>query len=298
MTRRGLLPLLPLAMLFLLGGCSIKMLYNNADRFARWAANDYIRMNDDQEAYFTSEVRAIHYWHRTQELPRYADFLETLPGKVDAGMKEEDAREIFDTLYGWWDAVERKAMPMVTELLLSLSDEQVARLPERLEKDNRELSEDEAGKPLAEIQKGWTKQVADVMSRFTGRLSKPQKDYLAAQSVRYIPQFELWAEYRQRWQADLLRLLHEQRGDPQAFADAFAKIAQDREAYYGEELAAVFDANEALAAEVVAWMLSHLTDRQRERFAERTGELATAFRELAAQLPDEVPRGGGCLATC
>ena len=34
------------------------------------------------------------------------------------------------------------------------------------------------------------------------------------------------------------------------------------------------------------------------RFYERLGEVATTFRELAAEAPAEVPRGGGCLATC
>ena len=35
-----------------------------------------------------------------------------------------------------------------------------------------------------------------------------------------------------------------------------------------------------------------------ERFYERIGEMADDFRELAAELPDEIPQGGGCLVTC
>lgn len=45
------------AVVLLSAGCSVKMLYNNADRFARWAANDYLQMDAQQEAYFTEEVR-------------------------------------------------------------------------------------------------------------------------------------------------------------------------------------------------------------------------------------------------
>jgi hypothetical protein len=279
------------------GGCSIKMMYNNADRFARWAANDYVRMNDAQEAYFDAEVDALHYWHRTEELPRYADYLSSLPRNLEEGVDESQVQGIIDTFYSWFEALEARAMPMVTELLLSLTDEQVARLPERLARDNDDLSEDEQGRPLAEVQARWAKNYGDTMSRFSGRLTREQRDYLSAQSVRYVPQFELWADYRQRWQGDLLKLLVE-RHDVDAFVRGFERLTARREDYYGTELKAVFDANEALAREVTAWLLSNLNEDQRERFYERTDELATTFRELAAEAPKEIPRGGGCLVRC
>ena len=279
-------------------GCSITMMYNNADRFARWAANDYIQMDDAQEAYFTAEVDAIHYWHRTNELPLYADYLDSLPTTFDKEVSEGDVQEVFDTFYAWWEVFEEKTLPFVTEMMLSLSDDQVARLPERLEEDNDEFAEDEFDKPLDEVQAEWRKQYVDTMTRFSGRLTKEQKAYLDAQSVRYVPQFELWSEYRQRWQADLMDLLRNKRQDPQAFTEAFIAISQNRESYYGEELTAVFDTNEKLASEVTAWLINNLTEKQRERFYERIGEMADTFRELAAEVPDEVPQGGGCLVTC
>jgi hypothetical protein len=279
-------------------GCSIKMMYNNADRFARWAVNDYIQMDDAQEAYFTAEVDAIHYWHRTNELPLYADYIDSLPTTFDKEVSESDVQEMFDTFYSWWEVFEAKTLPFVIEMMLSLSDEQVARLPERLEKDNDEFAEDEFDKPLDEVQAEWKKQYSDTMSRFSGRLTKEQKTYLDAQSVRYVPQFELWSEYRQRWQADLMDLLRNKRDDPDAFTEAFIAISENRESYYGEELTAVFDVNEQLAREVTAWLINNLTDKQRERFYERIGEVAETFRELAEDAPEEIPPGGGCLVTC
>ena len=290
-----------LAVVFLLvsaSGCSIKMMYNNADRFARWAVNDYIQMDDAQEAYFTAEVDAIHYWHRTNELPLYADYIDSLPSTFDKEVTESDVQEMFDTFYSWWEVFEAKTLPFVTEMMLSLTDEQVARLPERLEKDNEEFAEDEFDRSLDEVQADWKKQYSDTMSRFSGRLTREQKAYLDAQSVRYVPQFELWAEYRQRWQADLMDLLRNKREDPDAFTDAFIAISENRESYYGEELTAVFEVNEQLAREVTAWLINNLTDRQRERFYERIGEVADTFRELAEEAPEEIPPGGGCLVTC
>ena len=279
-------------------GCSIKMMYNNADRLARWAVNDYIHMDDAQEAYFISEVKAIHYWHRTEELPLYADYLESLPRTIDNGVDEQEVQDIFDTFYSWWEVLEARAMPMMVEMLLSLSDEQVDRLPERLVRDNDDFSEDERDRPLQDVQDEWVKSYSDTMSRFSGRLTREQKSYLEGQSVRYVPQFELWADYRRRWQGDLMALLVEKRQDPDAFVPEFLSLIDSREDYYGEELTAVFETNERLVREVTAWFFNSLTEKQREKFYTRITEMATAFRELAADVPDEVPVGGGCLVRC
>ena len=300
MTRQGMNRLLIVCSMVLFGsGCSIKLMYNNADRIARWAVNDYIQMDDAQEAYFDAELDALLYWHRVEELPRYSGFLGSLPReREDDSVTEAEVQNMMDTLYSWWEVLEAKARPMFTEMLLSLSDEQVAKLPLRLDKDNKEFSEDEHDRSLEEIQEDWLKGYADTMGRFTGRLTKEQRAYLATQSVRYVPQFDLWADYRHRWQADLLRLLNEQRDDPEAFASAFDKLSDSREDYYGKELAAVFDANEVLAREVTTWLLNNLLDKQHERFNTRIDELAVTFRELSEDLPDEVPEGGGCLVRC
>jgi hypothetical protein len=49
---------------------------------------------------------------------------------------------------------------------------------------------------------------------------------------------------------------------------------------------------------VTAWLINNLTDKQRERFYERLGEVADTFRELAEEAPEEIPPGGGCLVSC
>jgi hypothetical protein len=211
---------------------------------------------------------------------------------------EEEVQSIFDTFYSWWEVFEARALPMMTEMLLSLSDEQVERLPERLRKDNAEFSEDEHDEPLEDIQEEWMRSYSDTMSRFSGRLTREQKDYLLAQSVRYVPQFELWVDYRRRWQLDLMTLVIENRHEPEVFVPRFLALIDGREDYYGEELDAVFETNEQLAREVTAWLFNNLTDKQREKFYTRIGEMATTFRELAAEVPDDIPAGGGCLVRC
>ena len=283
--------------LILGSGCSVKFAYNNLDRFARWGVSDYLNMNDEQRRYFDAEFAKLHYWHRTNHLPKYSDLLESLPTTLADGADAEEIRAVENTMLGWAAEMEERGTPMVIEMMRSMTDEQVAQLPKRLEASNREIAKPERDKTLEASQEHWQDDIAEVFAQFAGRLSPEQKKYLASQSVRYLPERVLWAEYRRRWQAELLRLLA-QRDDPVRFAERYIALARNRKTYYGAELTQIFDHNEALSREVGEWMLNNMTERQRERLFERLFQLATEFRELAAEADDVAPAGDSCLVTC
>ena len=285
-------------LLIFVSGCSVKMMYNNADRLARWSASDYIDMDKPQREYFDREIESFMYWHRTTQLPEYAQTLTTLEAVTADGTDVEELQSLFDSMFGWWDAIEDRILPTTTEILLSLTDEQVARLPEKLSKDNEELAEDEAGLSLNEIQEHWWREYTDGFSRFSGRLSSKQKAHVAAEAVRYIPQMELWTDYRRRWQTDLLKLVRDGREDPDKFAADFASLTKRRKEYYGAELTAIFDQNEQLARDVGVWLINSFSDKQKARFSEQMLEFAAAFEELVAEAPIQPPPGGGCLVRC
>lgn len=290
--------LICLGVLLLAGGCSVKGVYNNADRLARWSVSDYLDMDSAQRDYFDREFAVFMYWHRTTQLPVYAGTLEELEAVTRDGADAAEIQALLDDMFGWWEAIERQGLPMATELMLSLTDAQLARLPEKLAADNEELAEDEAGLSLEEIQEHWWQEYTDGFSRFSGKLSSEQKAHVAAQSVHYIPQMALWTDYRRRWQADLLDLLINGREDPDKFAAAFEDLTKRRKSYYGAELTAVFDANERLARDVGVWLINSLSARQKERFSERLLEYAGLFRELVAEAPAAPPPGGACLVRC
>jgi hypothetical protein len=300
-TRRGRAPLallLALVMVFA-SGCSVKMAYNNMDRLARWGMSDYVDMTPEQREYFDAEVASILYWHRTQHLPRYAAMLESLEVRFSDGTTVAELRTIGDEMFVWYEEIEDKLVPMGVEMLLSLDDEQVAELPRKLSKDNEELAEDEADMTPEEIQERWRREFQDGFSRFVGRLTKEQKAYLEEQAVNYIPQYALWADYRRRWQADVMKLIREGRADPDQFEAEFrALLAARKPVYYGAELTAVFDHNEKHYQEVTVWLLNHLNERQRETLFTRTRELAEAFRELVAEAPEAPPAETVCLVRC
>ena len=281
-------------------GCSVKLVYNNLDRFARWGVSDYVDLNDAQQSYFDAQVAQLLYWHRTQQLPEYAALLESLSVTLPDGTDIAEIRSIGDRMYVWYEDLEHRLIPIAVELLLSLDEEQVNELPKKFQRDNEKLAEDEAGLSVQEQQQRWLREYEDGISRFTGRLNREQQDYLAAAAVNYIPQYALWADYRARWQSDLLQLIRQRREDADEFDRAFRELVAARiPVYYGEELTAVFAHNERQYQEVTVWLFNNLTPKQREKLQQTISELAQAFAELRAEAPPEPPPlAAACLVRC
>jgi len=294
--RRGLVTVVAALTLLGLGGCGVKTIYNNADRVARWVASDYVDFTPEQRAWFDAEIARFMHWHRTTELPEYRRFLDRLPEVLGDGTTAAEVDALAETIFLWGERMQTQALPLLTTLSRSLTDEQVAELPARLERANREFAEDEAGLTLDEARDAWWRGFVDDFERFSGRLDDDQRAYVESASVRYLPDRVLWIVYRERWQQDLLELLQQRRSPD--FAPAFRALVERRRSYYGEELRAVFDNNERLYADVTAWLLNHLDPRQQERFFERLSDYALDFAELAAAAPAEPPPPAPCLVDC
>lgn len=291
--------MLILLALALQAGCGVKLMYNNLDRFARWGISDYVDLTDAQRDYFDAEVAKLLYWHRTQHLPQYADLIETLALNVGEGTDMSDIERISDWMFLWYEEIEVRLVPIAVEVMLSLDDEQVAELPRRLERDNERLEEDEAGLSQLELQRRWQREYRDGFERLVGKLNSAQQAYLARQSLDYIPQYSLWADYRRRWQADVLQLIRTELDDPEAFEASFRLLVAARiPVYYGAELTEVFKRNERQYQEVTVWLLNNLTEKQREKLETRLLELASTFRELNAEADDRAPDTSVCLVRC
>lgn len=271
-----------LGVLVVCSGCSVKFAYNNVDRLVRWQVSDYFDLDVDQKAYLQAQVQELLAWHRVNHLPQYARYLETLAVQLSDGATQTQIAGVFAQFLVWGYEIEDRALPAAAHILASLSDEQVAALPARLEKSNIEFSEDELDASETQIQAEWADDFEDVMERFTGRLDRKQRAYIERRASAYVPERVLWAEYRRRWQADMLALL-EQRRHTEGFAAEFRALTKAREDYYGEEYTRISEQNIQLSREIAAHVLSNLSDKQSARFAESLQELAEDFEELAAQ---------------
>ena len=274
--RSGALVLLVL----LVGGCSVKFAYNNADRLLRWQVSEYIDLDREQKAVLSARIDEFMTWHRRTQLPEYADQMYLWSQQLTDQVTPEQIAGIFEQMLQWGERMEDRGLPIAVEIMAGLSDDQVAELGPRLELSNAQIAEPEFGLSEEEAQKSWAREFEDAMERFTGRLDIRQRDYIQRKAAGYQPERVLWAEYRRRWQADLLSLLDQRQSDQ--FAAAFSELSRAREDYYGEKSTRVSEENIALSREVAAYVLSNLSQRQSDRLQDSLTKLGDDFAELAA----------------
>lgn len=279
-----------LALALVLPGCAIKFAYNNADRLARWQTSDYIELSAEQRRFFDARFDELWYWHRSTQLPRYAVYLETLAGQVEAGFDAEAGALLEATAQSWFiDGVDA-ANPLMAELLLSLSPEQIDALAEAMAQSNDEYrTDDEAFDLVESIQDGYR--------RFIGRLSPEQKAFVTDNAFRYRPVDDSWIAYRERWQADLLELIR--RAPP--FDEFLAELrihTLEREQWFDADVALTDESNTALFRDIGNQVFATLTERQRGRAVSRIRDYARIFEELAEQADAEPPAEAPCLARC
>lgn len=286
-----------LVLLVLMSGCSVKLLYNNADRLIRWEVSDFVDFNKEQRAYFDGQLAHVLYWHRQTQLPMYAELFASMPQRSLEGITTDEFAALALTAEGWGGAIEERALPLATQILLSLSAKQQQQLPGRLAKANAEFLEDELDKTLAQDQQRWRKAVVKGFRRFIGRLTSEQREYVQAMSLNYRSERDLWVAYRSRWQAQILEQLQSwgaQEVSAQQFANFMVELSANRQDYYGE-FEAVTMANRRMAAQVSAWLLSNLTPAQEEKFADVMQDIAGDLAELANDLPKNKPSPMPCL---
>lgn len=274
--------LLALALVVFSGGCSIKFAYNNLDRLVRWQVSDYVDLNAEQRQLLKRELATLVSWHRRNHLPQYADFAEVMAVRLVDAPSAETFETMFVQIFAWADEVEAQAMPLVVQMMASLTDSQIAELRPRLAESNVELAEPEADLSLEEARERWAEEMIDGLRTFTGRLNREQRAYVHRRAATYRPQLQLWSGYRVRFQEALLTLL-ERRSDEAAFAREYAALIADRERFYGESLTAAFEHNRVLATDIAAHIFSGLSDRQVRHLVERLSGLGEDLRELSVQ---------------
>ena len=293
---RSIWPLtLLLAVVLSTTGCGVKMAYNNVDRLIKWSMNDYMKLDPAQEAYFQSELDALLYWHRTTQLPVYAKAVREFDAEIANGATVEDLFVFNKEVEGWWNQVLEASMPLSTELMYSATDAQLDQFAVQYEKDIRKyIKPYEKLTPEARRAR-WARDFRDYFEYFT-RLNNEQKQLIVAQSQRFVPDDQSWADYRRRYGAALIELVRQRQPYVQ-FSRAYRDMTFGRERWYGDEYAAALASNKDLYRDVTLALLDSLTADQRRELSKSLNDVAKDLDELALDAPAVAPPAA-CLITC
>lgn len=278
---RGLLLLVALG--FVSGCTSVRLVYSNLDRAVVWRTTDYVDLNRAQRQWLRQEARVYLHWHRYEQLPEWAALLGELEAGVSNGrtFELEDIKRFEARGQTLIEAMTRKAMPAMVDLMAGFSDEQVGGLARALEESNKELNADYEGLPEDEQRAVWRQNTRDGLDRWIGRLTPEQEQILEAVSLEIEPDNREWVGFRKLWQADLIAALDE-RDKLDAFEERIYELMLHRERWHTERYSEISMAHQAIYRRFAVDLLNSLDAGQQRRLAGRIGGLVRDFEILAA----------------
>ncbi len=128
--------------LFVILACSliiscglIKTTYNNAPALVIWWLDDYFDFTAEQNLILKPALDRLHIWHRQQQLPHYVILLQSMQTSLEnTELNTDETCEQLTAIRSSIYNLQIESIPIIVEIAPSLSDAQLARFQEKLDK--------------------------------------------------------------------------------------------------------------------------------------------------------------------
>jgi hypothetical protein len=227
-----------LALAAALTACSaIKLGYNNLGDLAYWWLDGYVELRDEQAVRVRDDLAKLHRWHRSHELPRFAELLhrveELAPVDVNPGQTCAVFTQVLDRL----NATGEQAEPAMITLAMSLAPEQLQHLERKYARNNDEYRKEWVRPAPAEVVQKRFKLFLERSETIYGSLDEPQRAVLRRQIEQSMFDGRRLLAERMRRQRDALQVLRKLATEPVSFTEArsmlrgyFARVQQPPDA--------------------------------------------------------------------
>ncbi len=286
LARNGLI----LLGILLLSACSsTKVAYGFLDWAAMWKVDRLVELDPRQHKRTEKEIRALHEWHRKTQLPRYADYLEDLQQRLRKAMATgsvtgEQLHAETDKVQLMLDDVVEQVLPAATDIVSSLSDNQVSELLESIAEEREEYIDEYVKPDLDDRRQKNMDKLKDNLKRFIGRLDSRQEQWIDEWSRKLHPYAELSAQQQLLWQEHLAKYLVLRDNKP-LLEQGLRELMLYRTDNWHPKAEKVMDINQTLTYDLLAKILNNLTDEQQKRLHETLRGYIVDFRELAREQP-------------
>ena len=261
-------------------GCTTKLVYDFLDWGLYWELKDYVKFTRDQRLLVKDEISQLIDWHRSEELPQYADQLQRLSNELKSGITVEQLEESYNNLRDSWQRIVIKTLPAAVDIISNLNDEQVNDFFEILiEKEGDDAKKIENGTNVRTVKKREayvSKKIVDVI----GKLNEDQKSLIAQWALSMKPTKELSLAQAIQWRTRMQTVLAERHNEQQLENNLmvlFANPDQLRSASYRR----VIEKNKRLIMQLLFDLNQTLTNQQRSKLVKKLQSYINDFRDLS-----------------
>ncbi len=267
-----------------LTGClGTKFVFNQLDWVIAWRLNSFFSLNAEQEQRLREIVSRNLDWVRQEQFPGVVLWLRNVEADVSANAADPDRLAAhYEELVAYWDGFLIQVTPDAAGFLAGLSPEQVESLIGNMRDNNDELWEEFAGSTPEDRLRRRQKATIKNLQRFTGRLSKDQRELVAGYVGQLHDNAAEWMEGRRAWQARFRDLLLE-RPPPEEFRIRLQAMSLNPNDLDSEDYRGRVAENFATVFSMLAAVINSLDEKQRGRFSRRLLGLAADLDTLATQ---------------
>jgi len=244
-------------------GCSAnRLLYNRADTFIRWAADDYVALDREQQAAFNQRLDDFLAWHRSEELPRYRQFIVTSLDTLEEGVTLEEAVAISEQIDLAADRFQAQFIELLLATAADLSDEQIQDFLTELERNQTEYADERLVRDEEAYYADSTKTMTDLVKRLIGRLNRDQRSEIAERSKNLTRLDGLWHDDRARW-GSALRVILESKAP--GWQEEVRRLGETRSEARIPEYVAGIEHNGDVILALLVDIINSRTERQDRR---------------------------------
>jgi hypothetical protein len=168
-----------LALAALLQACSaVKLAYNQAPELLYWEMDSYLDFSETQSLKVREDLAKLQQWHRSTQLPQYADLLQRVRQQMPDAITPAQACLTFNEVRSKVDAVFEYAQPSVVALVTQFSEDQIKHLERKQATGNADWKKEWLTGTPQELLERRYKQALSRSEMIYGSLDEAQKAVL------------------------------------------------------------------------------------------------------------------------
>ena len=239
-----------------------------------------VSLDDVLEKKVERRASVLVKWHRNTQLVQYADLLRTFQQDIQSPIDEQRVLQHIATMHQLWDALENEINEEMAELLPLLNAEQRDELFDSIEDKNADFYDEYVDLDDDDRIDQYIDTTVDNFENWFGYLTDPQERVIEDAMPRLADSAALRLEQRRFWQNSIRQILDSTDTSEiktqrlRQFFDRFSMNDQP-------QLAAAYENNLKIFAQLTADIINQATDEQRTFFINKTDEYIRIFTELA-----------------
>ncbi len=258
---------------------SFKTWYGWADFYIDWQVDRFFDVTSKQKSFLDDRLDQLHAWHRKDELPKYAAFLEEVKTRLNRKITLQDILWFRRKIREYSENIGCYIADDVSFFLADINDEQIKHLEEKLADDNDDWQED-SQRPEDVIRQEIIDGMIDNMEEWMGELSILQKKKIDLYVTVDKNHYRIRYQHRITSQQRFITLL-KQKNTAGKYKEVLLDWFLNPEQFYSKEYSQMIQNSRNRLHYFILDFATTLTPRQRTHLFRMLDKYNKQIKELA-----------------